>query len=180
MSRTCYLSVTEAPHDTEFYTWMGKKHFCLFQTAETGNRTPNSSVEGSGANHCPRLPGLQGMQSNQLRFKYNINSQFYFIFIKVSSSCSNVRHQNNLLLQAELMKNINKTAVGLQGLNQRSVDLMLSVHGVDRAKFNIWRQTHPVYFSSGSAIIINFLRFTIFRNIGYKRKQNNTKPNQNN
>ena len=29
----------EAPHNTEFHTWMGKKHFCFFQTAETGNRT---------------------------------------------------------------------------------------------------------------------------------------------
>ena len=33
---------------------MGKKHFCSFQTAETGNRTPNSGVKGSGANHYPR------------------------------------------------------------------------------------------------------------------------------
>ena len=51
-----YLSVTEAPHNTEFYTWMGEKHFCFFQTAKTGNRTPNSSVKGSGANHHPRAP----------------------------------------------------------------------------------------------------------------------------
>ena len=35
---------------------MGEKHFCFFQTAETGNRTPNSSVKGSGANHYPRAP----------------------------------------------------------------------------------------------------------------------------
>ena len=38
--RARYLSVTEAPHNTDFHTWMGKKHFCFFQTAETGNRTP--------------------------------------------------------------------------------------------------------------------------------------------
>ena len=37
---------------------MGKKHFCFFQTAETGNRTPNSGVKGSGANHYPRAPAL--------------------------------------------------------------------------------------------------------------------------
>ena len=54
--RARYLSVTEAPHNTEFYTWMGKKHFCFFQTAETGNRTQNSSVKGSGVNHYPRAP----------------------------------------------------------------------------------------------------------------------------
>ena len=52
--RARYLSVTEAPHNTDFHTWMGKKHFCFFQTA--GNRTPNSGVKGSGANHYPRAP----------------------------------------------------------------------------------------------------------------------------
>ena len=35
---------------------MGKKQFCFFQTAETGNRTPDSAVKGSGANHYPRAP----------------------------------------------------------------------------------------------------------------------------
>ena len=29
----------------------GRNFFCFFQTAETGNRTPNSGVKGSGANH---------------------------------------------------------------------------------------------------------------------------------
>ena len=42
----------------EFYTWMGKKHFCFFQTAETGNRTPNSDMKGSSANHYPRASPL--------------------------------------------------------------------------------------------------------------------------
>ena len=56
--RARYLSVKEAPHNTNFHTWMGKKHFCFFQTAETGNRTPNSGVKGSGANHYPRAPAL--------------------------------------------------------------------------------------------------------------------------
>ena len=45
-------------HNTEFYKWMGKKYFCFFQTDATGNRTPNSSVKGSGANHHPRSPAL--------------------------------------------------------------------------------------------------------------------------
>ena len=54
--RARYLSITEAPHNTDFHTWMGKKHFCFFETAETGNRTPNSGVKGSGANHYPRAP----------------------------------------------------------------------------------------------------------------------------
>ena len=43
--RVRYLSVTEAPHN-----------FCFFETAETGNRTPDSGVKGSGANHYPRAP----------------------------------------------------------------------------------------------------------------------------
>ena len=31
----------------------GEETFCFFQTAGTGNRTPNSSVKGSCANHYP-------------------------------------------------------------------------------------------------------------------------------
>ena len=27
LGRARYLSVTEAPHNTEFYKWMGKKHY---------------------------------------------------------------------------------------------------------------------------------------------------------
>ena len=54
--RARYLSDTEAPRNTNFHTWMGKKQFCFFQTAETGNRTPDSGVKGSGANHYPRAP----------------------------------------------------------------------------------------------------------------------------
>ena len=41
---------------------MGKKQFCFFQTAETGNRTPDSGVKGSGANHYPRAPALLSME----------------------------------------------------------------------------------------------------------------------
>ena len=54
--RARYLSVTEAPRNTDFYTWMEKKHLCFFQTAETGNRTPNSGVKGSGTNYYHRAP----------------------------------------------------------------------------------------------------------------------------
>ena len=64
--RARYLSVTEAPHNTNFHTWMGKKQFCFFQTAETGNRTPDSGVKGSGANHYPRAPALIWFKLNQL------------------------------------------------------------------------------------------------------------------
>ena len=36
----------------------GRNIFCFLQTAETGNRTPDSGVKGSGANHYPRAPAL--------------------------------------------------------------------------------------------------------------------------
>ena len=64
--RARYLSVTEAPHNTNFHTWMGKKHLCFFQTAETGNRTPDSGVKGSGANHYPRAPALDVRKLSEL------------------------------------------------------------------------------------------------------------------
>ena len=62
--RARYLSVTEAPHDTKFYEWMGKKHFCFFQTVETRKQTLNSRVKGSGANHYPRelIPDFRDFQ----------------------------------------------------------------------------------------------------------------------
>ena len=47
----------------------GRNIFCFFQTAETGNRTPNSGVKGSGANHYPRAPALARRRSMQLFFK---------------------------------------------------------------------------------------------------------------
>ena len=34
----------------------GSNIFCFFGTAETGDRTPDSGVKGSGANHYPRAP----------------------------------------------------------------------------------------------------------------------------
>ena len=36
----------------------GRNIYRFFETAETGNRTPNSGVKGSGANHYPRAPAL--------------------------------------------------------------------------------------------------------------------------
>ena len=54
--RTRYLSVTEAPHNIEFYKGTGKKYICFLQTEETGKQTPNSNMKGSGAHHYPRSP----------------------------------------------------------------------------------------------------------------------------
>ena len=72
--RARYLSVTEAPHNTNFHTWMGKKQFCFFQTAETGNRTPDSGVIGSGANHYPKAPAHILKKRLSFRYYCNINS----------------------------------------------------------------------------------------------------------
>ena len=42
----------------------GRSIFCFFQTTETGNRTPNSGVKGSGANHYPsRAPALYNLMN---------------------------------------------------------------------------------------------------------------------
>ena len=70
--RARYLSVTEAPHNTNFHTWMGKKQFCFFQTAETGNRTPDSGVKGSGANHYPRAPAHQQLVGLDISLDNNL------------------------------------------------------------------------------------------------------------
>ena len=37
----------------------GEETFCFYQTAKTGNQTPNSSVKGSCANHYPRAPARE-------------------------------------------------------------------------------------------------------------------------
>ena len=49
-----YLSVTEAPHNTDFHTWMGKKHFCFFETAESHINTEPYSTTFSDHVVCYR------------------------------------------------------------------------------------------------------------------------------
>ena len=83
------LSVTEVPHKTEFHTWMGKKHFCFFQPAETGNRTPNSSVKGSGANHYPKAPAL--FQTNKKDSTILLGDQILYIVIIVMQCLSTTK-----------------------------------------------------------------------------------------
>ena len=53
----------------------GRNIFCFFQTAETGNRTPNSGVKGSGANHYPRAPAL--LTQNIMAIKKKRDCIFY-------------------------------------------------------------------------------------------------------
>ena len=90
--RVRYLSVTEAPHNTNFHTWMGKKQFCFFQTAETGNRTPNrtpdSGVKGSGANHYPRAPALKWMNTILKDLLGQIIHNRYFLWKLNTFACT--------------------------------------------------------------------------------------------
>ena len=44
----------------------GRNIISFFQTAETGNRTPNSGVKGSGANHYPRAPAVYWRETSTL------------------------------------------------------------------------------------------------------------------
>ena len=62
--RARYLSVTEAPHNTDFHTWMGKKHFLFLSNRR--DREPNSGVKGNGANHYPRAPSQHFHMNNKL------------------------------------------------------------------------------------------------------------------
>ena len=52
--RARYLSVTEAPHNTHFHTWMGKKHYLFLSNRR--DREPNPELWR--ANHHPRAPAF--------------------------------------------------------------------------------------------------------------------------
>ena len=58
---------------------MGKKQFYFFQTAETGNRTPDSGVKGSGANHYPRAPARFDASTLSYKVKRQLLS---FVFVE--------------------------------------------------------------------------------------------------
>ena len=45
-----------------------EESFCFFQTAESGNRTPNSSVKGSGANHYPIGPNEELGRESEIQY----------------------------------------------------------------------------------------------------------------
>ena len=64
---------------SHFHTWMGKKQFCFFQTAETGNRTLDSGVKGSGANHYPRAPALHSLNMNLSYFNTQLSTLLKFL-----------------------------------------------------------------------------------------------------
>ena len=92
--RARYLSVTEAPHNTDFHTWMWKKHFCFFQTAETGNRTSNSGVKGSGANHHPRAPALSSSGCRKTRKNKRTNERLIHLSLAATQWLKPIRGTN--------------------------------------------------------------------------------------
>ena len=61
----------------------GRNIFCFFQTAETGNRTPNSGVKGSGANHYPRTHALRTQEWNNIILKQPLGMTSIFVFCSV-------------------------------------------------------------------------------------------------
>ena len=68
----------------------GRNIFCFFQTAEPGNRTPNSGVKGSGANHYPRAPAHYRGQQLQVCEKWvnttlDENSDRHFLWVGVEN-----------------------------------------------------------------------------------------------
>ena len=87
----------------------GRNIFCFFQTAETGNRTPNSGVKGSGANHYPRAPALErcsGVQchvqqkgSNWLLASWEITAFWFRHFNPSWSKIEHTGHEWDLSLE---------------------------------------------------------------------------------
>ena len=66
----------------------GRNIFCFFQTAGTGNRTPNSGVKGSGANHYPMSPARL-VHEEHLMLSYTIRASAVQIFTFSDSAKNN-------------------------------------------------------------------------------------------
>ena len=64
----------------------------LFQTAETGNRTPNSGVKGSGANHYPRAPALPIRMRTYPYSTHDVRLDFFTGFVSGMESKEHVEH----------------------------------------------------------------------------------------
>ena len=80
----------------------GRNTFCFFQTAATGNRTPNSGVKGSGANHYPRAPAqadnkatshqpIRGKYSNLTLRRYIENLIFIHLKLCLATASHNFK-----------------------------------------------------------------------------------------
>ena len=70
----------------------GRNIFCFFQTAETGNRAPNSGVKGSGANHYPRAPAL--IMSSSVSRSFEIIIILWYINYSIPEVGTVLKRQN--------------------------------------------------------------------------------------
>ena len=64
--RARHLSVAEAPHNTEFYTWMGEKQSCFFKPPRPGTEPQTlawKTVVPTTTLGPPHVVGLQGESS---------------------------------------------------------------------------------------------------------------------
>ena len=89
-----YPSSTLPLGHREWMEWIGKEHFCFFQTAETGKRTPHSSVKGSGANHYPGAPA-----------QVTSNAGVFFENIVFHLEAVNMVNTNNDVLSKKVINN---------------------------------------------------------------------------
>ena len=109
------LSTLPLGHGDSPQYWLshvdGEETF-LFLSAEIGNRTPNSGVKGSGANHYPRAPArfsllhISLLQTDQLKF-WRLKSVPALKELKMYNGLRS-RHtmgiQMNMMKQKELSK----------------------------------------------------------------------------
>ena len=158
-----YLSVTEAPHNTDFNTWMGKKHFLFLSNRR--DREPNPElVKGSGANHYPRAPAPFYMR--QARYYYIIymyshvqwkKCTFIPTYLIISLTDLTIwRHQQPQIIKSSvpsysLVNIVTKNQAGYLGFSQTSTTEHLSgfPSTMSPDKFIWWSWAKPGCFPSG-------------------------------
>ena len=77
----------------------GRNNFCFFQTAETGNRTPNTGVKGSGANHYPRTLALHQLWPLYFNCPLTIILTFNLLYMIVFiTHCWILKHRQSKMI----------------------------------------------------------------------------------
>ena len=88
--RARYSRSQRLPTILTFTRGCGKNIFSFFRTAETGNRTPDSGVKGSGANHYPRAPAPETKKRLQVGYKcHHVTAHSHELMSLVSINCVN-------------------------------------------------------------------------------------------
>ena len=116
--RARYLSVTEAPHNTDFHTWMGKKHF-LFLSRPPGPGTEPRTLAWKAAvltttlgpppifpryHHIHLYEWKQLLHNGFQRQSYTIHEARPVVFSRLSTKnhCYRYRWKNNRILHNQL------------------------------------------------------------------------------